>query len=237
MDIISFFSKLYINICCFQLLSRVWFCNPMDCSMPGFPVPHHLPESAQTHVHWIVMPSNHLIFYCPLLPLPSIFPSVFQGLFQWICTLHQVSFSISSSNEYSGLIPFRIDWYDLLAVQGTLKSLLQHRSSKVSILWHSAFFMVQFSHSYMTTGKAIALIRWTFVGKVMSLLFNMQSRFIIAILPTSKCLLISWLQSPSRVILDPKKIKSITVSIVSPIYLPWRDGTGCLDLSFLNVKF
>ena len=120
------------------------------------------------------------------------------------------------SNEYSGLISFRIDWLDLLAVQGTLKSLLQHHSSKASILPHSTFFIVQFSHPYITTAKTIALTRWTFVGKVMSLLFNMLSRLVIAFLSRSKCLLNSWLQSPSAVILETKKIKSVTVSIVSP---------------------
>ena len=122
------------------------------------------------------------------------------------------SFSISPSNEYLGLISFRIDWFDLLAVQGTLKSLLQHHSSKASILWHSAFFMVQLSHLYMTTKKTIGLTRRTFVGKVMSLLFNMLSRLVIAFLPRRKHLLISWLQSPSAMILEPKKIKSVTVS-------------------------
>ena len=126
------------------------------------------------------------------------------------------SFSISHSSEYSGLISFRIDWSDLVAVQGTLKSLLQHHSSKASILWPSAFSIVQLSHPYVTTGKTIALTRWTFVGKVMSLLFNMLSRLVIAFLPMSKCLLISWLKSPSAVILEPKKIKSLIVSIVSP---------------------
>ena len=126
------------------------------------------------------------------------------------------SFSISPSSEYSRFISFRIDWLDLLAVQGTLKSLLQHHSSKASTLWHLAFFMVQLSHAYMTTGKTIALTRWTFVSKVMSLLFNMPSRLVIAFLPRNKCLLISWLHSPSAVILEPKKIKSVTVSIVSP---------------------
>ena len=126
------------------------------------------------------------------------------------------SFSISPSNEYSGLISFRIDWLDLLAVQGNLKSLLQHHNSKASILQRSAFFMVQLSHPYITTGKTIALTRWTFVGKVMSLLFNTLSRLVITFLPRSKHLLISWLQSPSAVILEPKKIKSATVSIVSP---------------------
>ena len=126
------------------------------------------------------------------------------------------SFSISPSNEYSRLISFRMDWLDLFAVQGTLKSLLQHHSSKASILWHSAFFIVQLSHPYLTTGKTIALTRWTFVSKVMSLLFNMLSRLVIAFLPRSKHLLISWLQSPPTVILEPKKIKSDTISTVFP---------------------
>ena len=126
------------------------------------------------------------------------------------------SFSISPSNEYSRFISFRIYWFDLLAVQGTLKSLLQHHSSKASILWHSAFFIVQLSHPYMTTGKTIALLRRTFIGKVISLHFNMLSRLVITFLPRSKHLLISWLQSPSTVILEPPKIKSVTVSIVSP---------------------
>ena len=130
------------------------------------------------------------------------------------------SFSISPSSEYSGLISFGMDWLDLLAVQGTLKSLLQHHSSKASVLWHSAFFMVQLSQPYMTTGKAIALTRRTFVGKVMSLHFSMLSRFVTAFLPRRKRLLISWLLSPSAVIVQPKKIKSITVSISSSIYLP-----------------
>ena len=152
-----------------------------------------------------VMPSNHLIFCRPLLLLPSIFPSirVFSNesafLIKWP-KYWSFSFSICPSNEYSGLISFRRDWLDLLAVQGTLKSLLQHHSSKASILWHSAFFMVQLSHPYMTTGKAIALTRWTFVGKVMSLLLNMLSRLAITFLPRSKRLLISWLHSPSAVI-------------------------------------
>ena len=126
------------------------------------------------------------------------------------------TFSISPSNEHPGLISFRMNWLDLLAVQGTLKSLLQHHCSKASILWHSAFFIVQLSHPCMTTGKNIALTRWTFVGKVMSLLFNILSRWVITFLPRSKQLLTSWLQSPSAVILEPKKIKSVTVSILSP---------------------
>ena len=158
-----------------------------------------------------VLPSNHLLLCCPLLLPPSIFPSirVFSKesvlLIRWP-KCWSFSFSISPSNEYSGLIFFRMDWLDLFAVQGTLKSLLQHHSSKASILQHSAFYMVQFSHPYMTTGKTMALTRRTFVGKVMSLLFNMLSRLVIAFLPRSKRLLISWLQSLSAMILEPKKV-------------------------------
>ena len=164
------------------------------------------------------MPSNHLILCRPLLLLPSIFPSI--RVFSSQSVLHiswpkywSFSFSISPSNEYSGLISFRMDWLDLFAVPGTLKHLLQHHSSKASILWPSAFFIVQLSYPYMTTGKTIALTRWTFDGKVMFLLFNMLSRLVIAFLPRSKHLLISRLQSPSAVILEPPKIKSLTVSI------------------------
>ena len=167
------------------------------------------------------MPSNHLILYHPLLLPPSVFPSirVFSNEsllpIRWL-KYWSFRFNISPSKEHPGLISFRMDWLDLLAVQGTLKSLLQHHSSKASILWRSAFLTVQLSHPYMTTGKIIALIRRTFVGKVMSLLFNMLSRLVIPFLPRSKCLLISWLQSPSAVILEPPKIKSDTVSTVSP---------------------
>ena len=157
-----------------------------------------------------VMPSNHLILCRPLLLLPSIFPSirVFSNesalSIRWL-KYWNFSFNFSPSNKYPGLISFRMDWLDLLAVQGTLKSLLQHQSSKASILQCSAFFIVQLSHPYMTTGKTIALTRWTFVGKVMSLLLNILSRLAINVLPRSKRLLISWLQSPSAVILEPKK--------------------------------
>ena len=185
------------------------------------------------------MPSNHRILCHPLLILPSIFPSfrVFSNesalRIKWP---KYWSFSISPSNEYSGLISFRMDWLDFFAVQGTLKSLLQHHSSKASILWRSAFFTVQLSHPYMTAGKNIALTRWTFVGKVMSLLFNMLSRFVIVFLPGSKHLLISWLQSPSALILETKKIVCQSFHCF-PIYLPGSDGTVCHDLSFLNVGF
>ena len=169
----------------------------------------------------LVMPSNHLILCCPLLLPPSIFPSI--RVFSNESALHirwpkywSFSFSLSLSNEHPELISFRMDWLDLLEVQGTLKSLLQHHSSKASILLWSAFFIVQLSHPYMTTGKTIALTRWTFVGKVMSLLFNMLSKLVITCLSRSKCLLISWRQSPSAVILEPRKIKSDTASTVSP---------------------
>ena len=155
----------------------------------------------------LVMPSNHLIFCHPILLLPSIFPSIRVFSSESVLCIRwpkywSFNFSISPSNEYSGLISFRMDWFDLLEVQGTLKSLLQHHNLKASILQHSAFFMVQLSHPYMTTGKTIALTRRTFVGKVMSLLFNMLSRLVIIFLPRSKHLLISWLQSPSAVILE-----------------------------------
>ena len=146
------------------------------------------------------------------------------------------SFNISLSNEHPGLISFRMDWLEFLAVQGTLKSLLQHHSSKASILQCSAFFTVQLSHSYMTTEKTIALTRRTFVGKVMSLLLNVLSRLVITFLPRSKCLLISWLQSPSAVILEPRKSKVWHCFHCFPIHLPWSDGTRCHDLTFLNVE-
>ena len=178
------------------------------------------------------MPSNHLILCRPLLLLPSVLPSIMVFSNESALCIRwpkywSFSFNIRPSHEHPGLISFRMDWLDLLAVQRTLKSLLQHHSSKPSIL-RSAFFIVQFSHLYMTTGKTIALTRWAFVGKVMSLLFNMLSRLVITFLPRSKYLLISWLQSPSAVILEPRKIK--------PAAVPWSDGTRCHDLSFLNVE-
>ena len=171
------------------------------------------------------MPSNHLILCHPLLLLPSIFPSI--RVFSNEQALHirwpkqwSFSFSISPSSEYSGLISFKIDWFDLIIVQRTLKSLFQHYNLKASILWHSAFFLVQLLHAYNTSGKTIALTLQNFVGKVMSLLLNTLSRFVIAFLSRSKHLIISWLQSLSIVILEPKKIKSVTVSTFSPFYLP-----------------
>ena len=189
-----------------------------------------------------VTPSNHLILCRPLLLLPSIFPSI--RVVANESALHirwpkywGFSFSISPSNEYSGLISSRMDWLDLLAVQGILKSLLQHHCSKVLILRCSAFFIVQLSHPYMTTGKTIALARWTFVGKVMSLLFNTLSRLVITFLPRSKGLLISRLQSPSIVILEPPAKQSLSLFPLFPHHLPWNDGTGYHDLSFLNAEF
>ena len=174
---------------------------------------------------YLTISSCYLLFL-----LPSIFPSIRVFSKEWALRIRwskywSFSIRISLSNEYSGLVSFRIDWFDL--VQGTLKSLLQHHSLKAPVLEHSAFFMVQLAHLYMTTGKAIALSRWTFVNKVMSLLFNTLSRFVIVFLPSSKCLLISWLPSPSAVILEPKKIKSVTVFTFFPNYFPWSDGTRC----------
>ena len=169
--------------CCSVTQSCLTFCDPMDCSIPGFPVLYHLAELAQTHIHWIG-DANHLILRCPLLLLPSIFPSI--RVFSNESALHirwpkywSMSFSISPLNEYSGLFSFKIGWFVLLSVQGTLNSLLQHSNSKASILQHWAFFMVRLSHPYMTTGKTIALTRWTFVGKEISLLFNMLSSFVM----------------------------------------------------------
>ena len=190
----------------------------------------------------LVMPSNHLILRHPLLLLPSILPSIrvlsnesAYGIRWPKCW--SFTFSISPSNEYSGLTSFRMDWFDLLAVQGTLKSLLQYHSLKTSILGHLVFFMVQLSHLRMTTGKTIALTRWTFVGKVMSLLFNNTlSMFVITFLPRSKRPLISWLQSSSAVILEPRKTVCHCFYCF-PIYLLWIYGTGCHDHSFLNVEF
>ena len=177
----------------------------MNCSTPGLPVHHQLPEFTQTHVHRVgdaIQPSHPLSSLSPPAPNPSSI-----RIFSSESTLHMrcpkywsFSFSISPSSEHPGLISFRMDWLDLLAVQRTLKSLLQHHSSKASILWPSTFFILQLSYPYVTTGNTIALTRWTFVGKVMSLFFNMLSRLVITFLPRSNHLLISWLQSPSAVI-------------------------------------
>ena len=201
-----------------QLLSRVWlFATPWTAAHQASLSITNSQSLPKPMSIVSVMPSNHLILCRPLLLLPSIFPStrVFSNEsalpIRWP-KYWSFSFNISPSNEYPGLISFRMDWLALLAVQGTLKSLFQHHSSKTSNLQHSAFFILQLSHPYMTTGKTTALTRWTFVGKVMCLLLNMLSRLVISFLPRSKCLLISWLQSPSTVILEPPKIKSATVS-------------------------
>ena len=199
-------------------------CDPMDCSTPGFPIHHQFLELTQTHVHCIsdvIQPPHPLS--SPFL-LPSIFLSIRVVSNESVLrirwpTYWNFRFSISSSNEYSELISFRIDWLDVLAVQGTLKSLLQHHISKASILYCSDFFMVQLSCPYMTTEKTITLTRWTFVGKVMSLHFTKVSRLIIAFLSRSKSLLISWLQLPSAVILEPPKIVCHCFHCF-PIYLP-----------------
>ena len=196
----------------------------MDCSKPGLPVHCQFPELVQTHGHRVgdaIQPSSPL---SPLLLLSSIFPSIRVFSNELVLCIRwpkywSFSFSISPSNEYSGLISFRMEWFDLLAVQSTHKSLLQHHSSKASVLQCSGFFIAQLTHPYMTTGKTIALTRWTSVSKVMSLLFNMLSRLVITFLPRSKRLLISWLQSPFAVILEPKKIVSHCFHCF-PIYFP-----------------
>ena len=225
--------------------SCLTLCKPMNCSTPGLTVHHQLPESTQTHVHWVddaIQPSRP-----PLSPSPPAFNlSQHQGLFKWVSSSHQMakvsefqlqhqSFQWTSRTDL-----LWVDWLDLLAVQGTLKSLLQHHSSKASILQCSAFFIVQLSHPCMTTGKTIALTRWTFVDKVMSQLFNILSRLVITFLPRSERLLISWLQSPSAVILEaprPQPNRVFQCYLCFPIYLPWSDGTRCHDLSFLMFEF
>ena len=200
----------------------------MNRSTPGLPVHHSLPKFTQTHVLRV----THLIFCRPLLLLSQSLPaSVFSNesalRMRWP-KYWRFSFNISPSNEHSGLISFRMNWLDLLAVQGTLKSLFQYHSSKASVLWHSAFFTVQLSHPCMTTGKTIALTRWTFVGKVMPLLFNMPCRLVITFLSRSKHLLIFWLQSPSAVILEPPKIKSVSMTL----YARQQKRYRCVEQTF-----
>ena len=212
----------------------------MNCRMPGLPVHHQLPEPSQSHIHWVgdAIQASHPLS-SPFL-LPSIFPSI--RVFSNESALYirwpkywSFSFNISSSNEHPGLISFKIDWLDLLAVQGILKSLLQHHSSKASILWCSVFFMVQLSHPYTTTGKTIALTIWAFVGKVMALLFNMLSRLVIAFLPRSKCLLMAAVTVYCDFGAQEKKVCHCFHCF--PICLSWSDGIECHDLSFLNVEF
>ena len=217
--------------------SCLTLCDPMNHSTRGLLIHHQLLESTETHVHRVgdaILPLHSLL---SLLLLPSIFSSirVFSNelaLCIWWPKYWSFGFNISPSNEHPGLISFRMDCLDLLSVQGTLKSLLQHHSSKASILRCSAFFIVQLSHPYMITGKIMTLTKQTFVDKVMTLLFNMLPRLVITFLPRSKHLLISWLQSPSAVIWSPKN----KVSHCFHIYFPWSDGTGYHDLSFLNVE-
>ena len=228
----------YKSVCCSVSQSCPTLYDPIDCIMPGFPVHHHLSEFAQTHVHWVcdaIKPSRPLSS-----PLPPAFSLPSIRVFSSELTFHirwpkywSFSFSIIPSKEIPGLISFRMDWFDLLAVQGTLKSLLQHHSLKASFLWCSAFFIVQLSHLYLTTGKTIVLTGQTFVGKVMSLLFNTLSRFVIAFLPRSKYL-ISWLQSPSAVILEPKKRKSLTLFTMKWWdWMPWSLFFECWVLKQL----
>ena len=239
-------SNRCVQLSSVQSLSRVWlFATPWIAARQASLYITNSHSSLKLMSIESVMPSSHLILCRPRLLLPQIPPSI--RVFSNESTLHMrrskywsFSFSIIPSNEHPGLISFRMDWLDLLAVQGTLKSLLQHHSSKASILWRSAFFIVQLWHPYMTIGKTIALTRRTFVGKVMFLLFNMLSRLVITLLQRSKCLLISWLQSPSAVILEPRKIKSDTVSTVSPSIshevmdqMPWSSFSECWALSQL----
>ena len=217
-------------------------CNPMNHSTPGHPVHHQLLEFTQNSCpssqwcHPAISSSVVPFSSCPQVP-PRIRVFSNESAFhiRWP-RYWSFSFSISPSNEHPGLISFRMDRLDLLAVQGTFKSLLQYYSSKASIFQPSAFFTVQLSHPYMTTGKTIALARWNFVDKVMSLLFNMLSRLVITFLPRSNCLLITWLQSPSAVILEPPQNKVWHCFHCFPIYFPWSDEARCYDLSFLNVE-
>ena len=232
---------MLFSFCCCSKTVRSNFSQPHGLQHARPPCPSPTPLLKLMSIE-SVMPSNHLILCCPLHLLPSVFPSI--RVFSNESPLHNrypknwsFSFSISPSNEYSGLISFRIDWLDLLAVQQTLKSLLQHHSSKASVLWCSAFFIVQLSHPYMTTGKPIALTRWTFVGKIMSLLFNMLSRLVTTFLPRSKCLLISWLQSPSAVILELKKIKPVNISTFSPTICHEVMGPDAMILVFRRLSF
>ena len=210
-------------------------------SMPSLPIHHQLQEFTQTHVHWVsdtIQPSHPLSSPSPI----ALNLSQHQGLFKWVSCSHQAAKVLEFQLQYQSFQwIFRTDFlYDGLvgspAVQGTLKSLLQHHSAKASILWCSAFFIVQLSHPYMTTGKTITLIRWTLVGKVMALLLNTLSRLVITFLPRSKSLLISWLQSPYAVILEPPKIVSHCLPCF-PIYFPWSDGTRCHDLTFRMLSF
>ena len=212
----------------------------MDCSTPGLPVHHRLPEFTQTHDHWVedsIQPSHPL---SSPSPLPYIFSRIKVFSNEWVPLIRwpkywSYRFNISPFNEYSGLISFWMNWLDLLAVQGTLKSLLRHHRSKASILRPSAFFIVQLSHLYMTTEKTISLTRWNFAGKVMSLLFNMLSRWVITFLPRSKCLKFHGC-IPICSDFGAQENKVCHCFHCFPIYLLWSDGTRCHDLCFLNVE-
>jgi len=235
---LTYFLFVVQSLSCYQLFATPW--TAISQTSLSFTISWSLLKLIMSIES--VMPSNHLILCCLLLLLPLIFPStrVFSSrsalCIRW-ANYWSFSFNISPSNVYTGLISFRIDWFDLLAVQGILKSLLQHHSSKASILWHSAFFTVQLSHPYMTTGITIALTIRTFVSKVVSLLFNMLSRFVIAFLPRSKHLLHSRFQWPSTVILEPKKIKSVTVSFVSPSICKEVMGLDAMIFIFWMLSF
>ena len=214
----------------------------MNRSTPGLPVHHQFPEFTQTHVHRVgdvIQPSHPLSSPFP----PALNPSQHQGLFQWVNSSHEMAKVLEFQRQHQSFQwtrwtdLFRMDGLDLLAVQGTLKSLLQHHSSKASIFRRSAFFIVQLSHPYMTTGKTIALTRWTFADKVMSLLFNVLSGLVITFLPRSKRLFISWLQLPSAVILEPRKIKSVTVSSVSPSICYEVMGPDAMIFVFWMLSF
>ena len=209
----------------------------MNCSTPGLPVHHQLLEFTQTHVHQVGDAISHLILCVPFSSCPQSLPASESFPMGQLFTWGGQSIGVSApSKEHPGLISFRMDWLDPFEVQGNLKSLLQHHSSKASILRHSAVFTVQISHPYMTTGKTKALTTWYFVGKVMSLILNMLSRLVIAFFPRSKRFPISWLQSSCAVILDPPKNKVWHCFHCFPTYFPWSDGIRCHDLLFLNVE-
>ena len=226
-----------------QSRSHIWlFATPWTAASLEAPLPSIISWSLLRFMSIESMVLSNYLILCYSLLWPLIFPSIrvfssdLAHCIRWQ-KYWSFSFNISPSREYSGLLSFRVDWFDFLAAQGTPKSLPPAPNWKASILWHSTFFMVQLLHLYMTTEKITSLTIQIYVSKVMSLLFNTLSRFVIASLPRSKCLWISWLQSPSRVMLEPKKIKLITASIFFSFYLPWNDGTRCHDFSFLNVEF
>ena len=238
--ILSFFFKLFSSVQFTQ--SCPSFCYPMNCSTPGLPVHHQLSEFTQAHAHWVgnaIQPSHSQSSPSP----PAFSLSQHQGLFQWVSSLHQVAKVLEFQLQHQSFQWIfrtnflRMDWLDLLAVQGTLKSLFQYQSWRASNLWCSAFFILKLSHPSMATGKTIALTRWTFVGKVMFLLFNKLSRVVITFLPRSKRLFVSYLQSPSAVILEPNKIKSVTLCIVSPSIFHEVMGPDTMILVFWMLSF